>query len=102
LISLKQKGVTMRRFIVLPLMLLMAACTTPQERAARLQAEVDQMMVVYGPACNKLGYPAGSDQWRDCVLRLAARDDAERYRSSYYLGYGRGHWGMGGRWWPYY
>ena len=92
----------MRRLIVLPLMLLMAACSTPQERAARLQSEVDQMMVIYGPACNKLGYPVNSDPWRDCVLRLAAREDAERYgRSSYYLGYGHGHWGMAGRWWPY-
>lgn len=92
----------MRALILVPFVALLAACATPQERAARLQAEMEQMMVVYGPACNKLGYSGNSDQWRDCVLRLAAREDAERYgRSSYYLGYGRGHWGMAGRWWPY-
>jgi hypothetical protein len=92
----------MRKFILVPLVLVLAACTTPQERAARMQAEVDQMILIYGPACGKLGYPANSDAWRDCVLRLSAKEDAERYaNSSYYLGYGRGRWGMAGRWWPH-
>jgi hypothetical protein len=57
---------------------LLAACTTPEERARLMAKEADQMMQVYGPACDKLGYSQGTDQWRDCVLRLAARDDVVR------------------------
>jgi hypothetical protein len=33
------------------------------------------MIEVYGPACDKLGYKHDDDKWRDCVLRLSARDD---------------------------
>jgi hypothetical protein len=88
----------MRRLILLPLALVLAACTTPQERAARAQADVELMMQVYGPACTKLGYPTSADTWRDCVLRLHALDEAER-NASYYLNYRRGYWGMGGRYW---
>lgn len=54
------------------------ACATPAERAARAEREVDEMIVVFGPACEKLGYGHESDAWRDCVLRLGARDSLER------------------------
>lgn len=56
---------------------LVAGCVTatPAERAARAQAEMAQMIEVYGPACEKLGFKREDDKWRDCVLRLAARDD---------------------------
>ena len=81
---------------------LLSGCATPQEKAARMQAEMEQMMQVYGPACTKLGYSNNSDQWRNCVLQLSAKEDAERYaRPSYYAGFGRRHWGMGGYWGPY-
>jgi len=53
----------------------LAGCATPDQRAAQVQAEVNEMIAVYGPACEKLGYKADDDRWRDCVLRLAARDD---------------------------
>lgn len=80
----------------------LAGCATPQERAARMQAEIDQMVVVYGPACSRLGYPANSDPWRDCVLQLSVKEEVERNGyPSYYAGYGRRHWAMGGRWGPY-
>ena len=36
--------------------LLLAACSTPQERAARMQAEMDRIIVEYGPACVRIGY----------------------------------------------
>lgn len=81
--------------------LLLAACTTPEQRAANMQAEIDKMMQIYGPACSKLGYATNSDQWRNCVLQLSAKEDAERYGPHYYAGYGRGHWSWGGRWGPY-
>jgi hypothetical protein len=54
--------------------LLSGCATTPQERAARVQKEVEEMLVVYGPACEKLGYAADTDPYRDCVLRLNNRD----------------------------
>ena len=55
--------------------LALAGCATPEERAAQAQAEMEGMMAVYGPACERLGYRPNDDRWRDCVLRMAARDD---------------------------
>ena len=37
---------------------------------------------LYGPGCEKLGYKSDSDPWRECVLRLAQRDDRYRYPTS--------------------
>ncbi len=84
-------------------LLLLAACTTPQERAARMAAEMQQMMVVYGPACTQLGYPLNSNEWRDCVLRLATKEDMERVNTypGYYGGWGPGAWRSGVFWGPY-
>jgi hypothetical protein len=48
------------RFLTLLLPLVLAACATPQQRAA--QAEKD-----YGPTCEKRGYAQDSDKWRACV-----------------------------------
>ena len=82
--------------------LLLAGCTTPEQRAANMQAEMDKMIQIYGPACSKLGYSTNSDQWRDCVLQLSAKEDAQRYGNAhYYAGFGRGRWGWGGAWGPY-
>jgi hypothetical protein len=87
-------------------MLLLAGCSTPQERAARRQAEVEveveQMMVEYGPACGRLGYAPNTDPWRACILQLNARDDLQRYQMSpgYYGGWGPGYWNGGGWWRP--
>jgi hypothetical protein len=57
------------------LIILLAACETPAERAARVKAEVDDMVRVYGPGCEKLGYQKETDPWRECILNLRARDD---------------------------
>ena len=58
--------------------LLIAACATPAQRAAQVQRDVDEMIAVYGPGCERLGYKADSDPWRECVLKLAASDRLER------------------------
>ncbi len=90
------------RIIALGLGLLLAACSTPEQRAAQLQADIDRMMVQYGPACTRLGFAVNSDPWRSCVLQLSAKDDAERYGyPHYYAGYGRSRWSFGGFWGPY-
>lgn len=79
--------------------LVLAGCMTPQQKAAQMQAEMETMMVMYGPACTKLGFTANSDPWRDCVLRLDAKDDMERYgEPTYYASFGRPYWGLGTRW----
>jgi hypothetical protein len=79
--------------------LLLAACSTPQERAARMQAEADEMVAVYGPACLRLGYAVHTDQWRDCIINLSTRDDI-RSAVSYPSYYGGGYYHHG--WWgPY-
>ena len=74
----------MLKWIPIALSLALAGCATPDQRAAEVQAEVDQMIAIYGPACERLGYKADGDKWRDCVLRLAARDDRRysRYPTS--------------------
>jgi hypothetical protein len=64
----------MRILMILIASALLAGCATPAERAARMQQEAAEMMALYGPACEKLGYGKDSDPWRDCVLRLDARD----------------------------
>jgi len=70
--------ITMRTLSLSVLMLFVAGCATQAERAARVQHEVDDMMGVYGPGCETLGYRRDSDPWRDCVLRLATKDSFER------------------------
>jgi hypothetical protein len=80
-----------------------AACsTTPQERAAQKQAEAQNMMTVYGPACSRLGYALNSDAWRNCIVSLSTKDDLQRYGPGpgYYPGWGP-YWHGGGYWGPY-
>lgn len=65
----------MRIVMLFVMATLLAGCATTAEKAAQQKRQVDQMIAVYGPACEKLGYPANSDTWRDCILRLDARDN---------------------------
>jgi hypothetical protein len=68
----------MRALAISLLMLFIAGCATPEQRAAQVQREVEELIRVYGPGCEKLGFKTDSDQWRDCVLRLATKDKLER------------------------
>lgn len=68
----------MRASFVLLLVLSLAGCATQAERAAQIAREVDDMIRVYGPGCEKLGYKADSDPWRECILRLATKSSLER------------------------
>ena len=69
-------------------------CATPQDRALAQQAEVEKMMVEYGPACTQLGHVPNTDPWRNCVLQSATRDGNGRFGVSTSL---FGGWGSGGR-----
>ena len=72
----------MYRLLPSLLIALLAGCAaTPAEREARIQREIDQMIQSYGPTCDKLGYTRDTDPWRDCVLKLSAKDSYERYAS---------------------
>jgi hypothetical protein len=68
----------MRVITALTLALLVAGCATQEQRAAAVQRDVDDMVAVYGPGCEKLGYAANSDPWRECILRLATYDRIDR------------------------
>ena len=68
----------MRTFMLWSLTALLVGCATTAERSAQAQRDVDEMIAVYGPACEKLGYKGGSDVWRDCVIRLSTKDNLER------------------------
>lgn len=46
---------------------------------------MDRMILVYGPACEKLGYKNDTDMWRDCILQISIKNDFERY--NYYPNY---------------
>lgn len=61
----------------------LAACASlsPEERSAQMQREVDEMIQVYGPACEKLGYKTDSDPWRECILKLDTARNVERYNT---------------------
>jgi hypothetical protein len=72
----------MRRCLLLLLLVLPVGCATQPERAAQMQREVDDMIAVYGPACEKLGYAGGSDAWRSCVLRLNTNQTIARYSTA--------------------
>ena len=63
----------------------LAGCATPEQQAAQKAQEVDRMVQIYGPACDKLGFKSGTDQWRNCLLQFSVKDDlAYRNFSRYY------------------
>ena len=70
----------MSKWSVLLSIAVLAACASPEERTAQWQGEVDHMMRVYGPACERLGYKRDDDKWRDCVLRLSQQDESRYSR----------------------
>ena len=91
----------MTRVLGVCMVLALAACTTPQERAAQAQVDVERMMAVYGPACVRLGYAPQSDAWRSCVLNLGAKYDWQHDGPpAGYYGWAPGYW-RGGWWHPY-
>ena len=72
----------MHRYFLFLLILLSTGCATQADRAAQMQREVDDMIAVYGPACEKLGYANGSDPWRNCVVRLNTKETIARYSTA--------------------
>jgi hypothetical protein len=65
------------------LILSLCACATTAEQAAAYANEAEQMVQLYGPACERLGYLNASDPWRNCIVQFSIRD-AQRYGGSSY------------------
>lgn len=63
----------------------LAGCATPGEQSVLAQREVDRMMVIYGPACEKLGFASNTDRWRDCILELDRKNYLELSRNYWAL-----------------
>jgi hypothetical protein len=68
----------MRVLVIYAALSILAGCATTEQRAAAVSRDVDDMMQVYGPGCERLGYTTSSDGWRECVLRLATKDQIEQ------------------------
>lgn len=51
------------------ILLFLAGCATPEQRA-------DQMIAMYGPVCDRLGFQRNTDGWRNCIVQQSAGDDA--------------------------
>ncbi|CAN5161343.1 hypothetical protein BH11PSE11_BH11PSE11_17620 [soil metagenome] len=67
--------------LVTAISILLGGCATPEQRAADLEREVAQMMQIYAPACEHLGFQRNTDAWRNCILNLNANDEMKRNRS---------------------
>jgi hypothetical protein len=70
----------LRYILMVSILAALTGCMTQAERTAAAQAEVDDMIKIYGPACEKLGFTKDTDPWRECILHSRAHDD-ERYRT---------------------
>jgi hypothetical protein len=71
---------------------MLTACTTTEQHAQYMVNQIDYMVQVYGPACDKLGYARNTDGWRDCVVNLSARDYGGGYYGYYGYGYPSRYW----------
>jgi hypothetical protein len=59
---------------------LLSSCATPEQRADEMAAYIEHN---YGPTCLKLGYAAGSDNYRNCMLQMYNADQL-RYSTPWY------------------
>lgn len=62
--------------------IVLAGCATPAEQAARMEREMERIVEIYGPACERLGFKRDEDPWRNCVLKLA--QERTYYQNGYY------------------
>ena len=79
---------------MIPLMLavVLVGCTTTEQEAQYMVNQVDYMVQVYGPACDKLGYQKNTDRWRDCIVSLSLKNEYSRYDGYYGYGYPPRYW----------
>ena len=86
----------MRNILLLMTMLsCLTACTTPEQRAQKEQAEMELRIVEHGPACTQVGFTPNTDPWRNCVLQQAANAEAKKGGLSTSIFGSFGRWGRG-------
>jgi len=68
----------MRAAITILMLTMLAGCVTQEQKTARAQQQVTEMVQTYGPACEKLGYQQNTDPWRSCILSLDSKENADR------------------------
>ena len=56
------------------LLVLLAGCATPAERAA-------DVIAAFGPYCESLGYTKNTDPWRQCIQLEDGAAEARAYQS---------------------
>ncbi len=56
-----------RSRICFGVLLLLSACAAPEQNAEKVAAFINEN---YGQACEKLGYTAGTDKHRDCMVSM--------------------------------
>ncbi len=59
------------RFVATMALAAIAGCATPEQRAEAMAGYISEN---YAPACTRLGYVAGTDSHRDCMLSLYNAD----------------------------
>jgi hypothetical protein len=67
-------------------LLLLAACATPEQRADEMAAYISEN---YGPTCAKLGYAAGSEGHRNCMLSMYNTDQIRQTMPAWSPSWGR-------------
>lgn len=55
------------RFVSLIVVLLVGCASNPAAEKEQALKLMDYKVEVYGPACEKLGYAANTDAWRECI-----------------------------------
>lgn len=70
--------------------LCLLGCATSQDRALAQQAEVERMMIEFGPACTQLGHVPNTDPWRNCILQSATNAGRGGVSTSIFGGVGSG------------
>jgi hypothetical protein len=73
----------MKAKLLLPVLAaLIGGCATPEQRAEELAGYISEN---YGPTCVKLGYAAGTDSHRNCMVSMYNADQL-RYSLPVYRG----------------
>jgi hypothetical protein len=79
------------QWLVLALALVASACSTPERRAERARAAMEQRMALHGPACARLGNAPDTDPWRHCVVERSSRAELDE-QTGYHMGWRHGIW----------
>lgn len=55
--------------IAISLLAVAGCASNPAAEQARATKQMEHKILVYGPACEKLGFAKDTDKWRECIQR---------------------------------